>query len=354
MSASDNDNVLDFPCGQVESIEESYPLVQEKDPINLAAENLIIDNAENTSAEIPTAINSTTIPNSFQEMLYNMFASVKGEISSLRSELKSYMKEEISSLQSKVEESLSTLQNNVRSEINNLRTNVREEMASFREDIRVEHETMRKRFEKEFQEMSNGVKESFGKEVAKSSRVVQSVRDEMQREIVGAKTAFEELSSDVNSKLEQHVNESKSITTDLTSKMMQDREEIDEQLTKLNNEVKVVKGDLIGITKEWKGEHEKHRSICKQNVQQINSEISNLRNKLSGYPTAVCCVNTSRPADSNNGVPVNEIHETTETSSHANTVETVNSNSKIVCSSVVGVLVEVVVITLIMLHVLIV
>jgi hypothetical protein len=96
MSGSDSDNVLDLPCGQVESIEERYPLVQEKDlesvaekgqneqdPINLAAENLIIDNAENTSAEIPTAINSTTMPNSFQEMMYNMFTSVKDEISNL-------------------------------------------------------------------------------------------------------------------------------------------------------------------------------------------------------------------------------------------------------------------------------
>jgi chromosome segregation ATPase len=145
--------------------------------------------------------------------------------------------------------------------------------------------------------MSNGVKESFGKEVAKSSRVVQSVRDEMQRERVGAKTAFEELSSDVNSKLEQHVNESKSMTADLATKMMQDREEIDEQLTMVNNEVKVVKGDLVGITKEWKGEHEKDRSLYKQNFEQINSEISNLRNKLSEYPTAMCCINTSRPAE---------------------------------------------------------
>jgi chromosome segregation ATPase len=123
------------------------------------------------------------------------------------------------------------------------------------------------------------------------------------------------------------------MTTDLASKMMQDREKIDEQLTKLNNEVKVVKGDLVGITKERKGEHEKDRSLYKQNFEQINSEISNLRNKLSEYPTAVCCVNTSRPTDSNNGVLVNDIHETTETSSRANTVETANTNSNNVCSS---------------------
>jgi hypothetical protein len=81
MSVSDSCNVLNLPRGQLEGSEESYHLVQEKDrgnvaergqneqgPINLAAENLIIDNAGNTNAEIPT-INSKTIPDSFQDML---------------------------------------------------------------------------------------------------------------------------------------------------------------------------------------------------------------------------------------------------------------------------------------------
>jgi predicted nuclease with TOPRIM domain len=52
---------------------------------------------------------------------------------------------------------------------------------------------------------------------------------------------LQRLTSDVNSKLEQRINENKAITKELTNKIVHNRNAVNEKLTALDNEVECIK-----------------------------------------------------------------------------------------------------------------
>jgi hypothetical protein len=95
----------------------------------------------------------------------------------------------------------------------------------------------------------------------------------------------------------------------LTGKIVQNREEVTEQISKLSEEINTVKSNFAKneqIFQERQGERlehvlqvvEREKSVNKRNFEELKSAISNLKGKTLASPTAACSVEMSQPSES--------------------------------------------------------
>jgi hypothetical protein len=119
------------------------------------------------------------------------------------------------------------------------------------------------------------------------------------------------LTTDLNSKIDLHVSNTNAITSELASKVVQSKDESDQQIVKLSEEIANIRSDLIqgkGECTSWLGEcfeqlHQEVETVKSTNKCQfelVNLEICTVKRKFSGGSTVVCGVNTSQLAGTTN------------------------------------------------------
>jgi hypothetical protein len=117
------------------------------------------------------------------------------------------------------------------------------------------------------------------------------------------------MSTEFDVKLGQQAKDTSRIADELTGKIVQNREEVKRQITKLSEEMNTVNSNFAKdeeIFQERQGERlehvlhvvEKEKSVNKRNFDELTSAISNLKGKTPVSPTAACSVETSQASES--------------------------------------------------------
>jgi hypothetical protein len=278
----------DLASGQENSVEETSAVMNlrqdelrigqsEKETVSTEREKSAceVNVTEQASVEVPSN-NAVTMPSNLQDMFDSMLASLKSDQLQMIATLHESFKGEISAFKNEI-----------------------------KEDIRLEF----KRFERENQKLRQELTEKLSSETDKFSHLLRQVQDDTESELVAVKRNFQVMGTEFDAKLGQQAKNTSRIADELASKIVQNREQVTEQISKLSEEINTVKSNLTKdeeIFQKGQGERlehvlqvvEREKSVNKRNFEELKSAISNLKGKTPVSPTAACSVEMSQPSES--------------------------------------------------------
>jgi hypothetical protein len=231
--------------------------------------------------------------------LKNLFAGMLAAINESNKALQSSVEAKINRLQ----ENSNRLQASVESKLSNLQETVRA-------DIRSESEKLIKKFEKENQKLSKQFSDKLDSESKKLLQLVGQVQKDTETELVAVKKQIQALSNDLEDKLEQTNIQANARVDQLTSKVIENKSDadnnllrLDQRLNKLDNDVRLVREAFDENASVFQRRQRESTELINQRlnteisltdsrIEKLSSDIVALRSKVSEWD------GVTRPADS--------------------------------------------------------
>jgi hypothetical protein len=180
-----------------------------------------------------------------------------------------------------------------------------------------ENKKLAQKFESENLKLNENLSQKIQSETAKLSNVIEQVRNETTRELAAAKATIESFTAGINSKFEVHVNTVNEITCELSQKINDktddlanqitvNKEATDKQINDLNYKVKNVENETCKRMEAWQNKAGEKLAQLDSEVKRVessnadcfgklNADMTNLRERMSQCPTAVCDASPLQP-----------------------------------------------------------
>jgi hypothetical protein len=184
------------------------------------------------------------------------------------------------------------------------------ETAKLSEMVSSEITKLAAEFENEHLKLSETLTQKIETETARLSRVIQQVQDETSKELSVAKTTIQEFTSETNSKFASHISSVGEITNKLSSVVNSKTDELsnaiifnkgntDQKIHDLDNKITTTDCKLDKKLEMWQDKSgqrltqlesavKRVESVNKPQLDLMNSEINNLKEKMSEYSTFAC------------------------------------------------------------------